>query len=270
MRYIAKILDIDSGNNDELNSPCRESKGLPPSVYQVRMKVEIIGIGAYQEPSKIKRFLCKIIRKYPSGKAITKTSFTTTIGYRSFEEVEKYRNLENLGSESSELRTVITLMRLIDLREGELIEFSYPDEPDWKDQVLNLIRHNNQILSIEELRSKSYPKEIDNTLEDKALRFPYNFIGLSDFKKLDLNPLKKCWFRFQAKHGFLIEAKQDLFYTKRSTWTKIKWIFSSFVGIVTLIYLFIPALLKEEIHRWISAIANIFGIVLMGLKDPFK
>ena len=237
-RYVAKILKISESEYKEITSPYRESKGLPPSTYNPLIEAEIICVKGY--PHQIK------------------TSCFTTIGFRSFEEVEKYRKLPHIEKDSQELEAVITLHRLIDLKAGELIEFSYPG-PEGKDY--NLIRYENEPLTIEDFKNKSYPSEIDNTLEDSPRRFPNFFIGISKFEKVRIHCLKEVWFRLQGRYRFLIKAKQKLFYTKRSAWEKTKLIASIVVGAIFITYALDPTLLSESKHRWTLAIATLINIV---------
>ena len=258
MEYIAKILELDDRNSNELNSPYRESQDLPPSIHQIRMELEIIGVVDYTSPTLLKRFFCGLIRKYPKGNLLTKASLLTTVGYRSDEEVEKYRSLKHLEKESEDLQTVTALLRLIDLREGELIQFSYPDDDDMQ---FNLIRYENKIISKDDFRNKSYRSRIDNTLEDKAIRYRLKFIGISNFEKLKLNPFKEAWFRLQSKYRFLIEVKQLLFYTKRTTWFKIKLVLTLIISVIFVFYAFNPDLLNDTTHRWIFILTTLINII---------
>ena len=162
------------------------------------------------------------------------------------------------------MQAVITLYRLIDLKAGELIKFTYP-EPEGDGEDYNLIRYENKPLTIDDFKSKSYPSKIDNVLEDSARRFRYLFIGLSKFEKVRIHWLKEVWFRLQGRHRFLIKAKQKLFYTKRSAWEKTKLIISIVVTSISIIYILYPTLLNKVKHRWVSIITTLIN----ALKEPF-
>ena len=192
LKYVAKILKISLLESEykEITSPYRESKNLSASVYDPLIEAEIICVEDYNRQIK--------------------TSCFTTIGFRSYEEVKKYRELPHIGKESQELEAVITFHRLRDLKAGELIKFTYP-EPEGDGEDYNLIRYENQPLTIDDFKNKSYPSKIDNVLEDSARRFPHLFIGLSKFEKVRIHWLKEVWFRLQGRHRFLIEAKQKLY-----------------------------------------------------------
>ena len=195
IEYTAKILKIILlSEYEDTTSPYRESKNLPPSTYDPLIEAEIICVERYNDRIK--------------------TSCFTTIGFRSYEEVEKYLELTDIKKDSQELQSVITLYRLKDLRAGELIKFSYPapkDRPEDKTEDCNLIRYENKILTIEDFKNKSYPSKIDNTLEDFPKRSSYSFVGLSKFEKVRIHFLKDAWFRLQGKYRFLIEVKQNYF-----------------------------------------------------------
>ena len=243
LKYIAKILKItrrEDSEREKITSPYRESKSLPPSTYDPFIEAEIICVEHYNDRIK--------------------TSCFTTIGFRSDEEVEKYRELTDIKTNSQELEAVITLSRLRDLRAGELIIFPYP-EPENRGEDFNLVRYQNKVLTIEDFKNKSYPSKIDNTLEDFPKRFPHSFVGLSKFEKEKINCLKAAWFRLQGKHRFLIEAKQKLLYTKRSGWEKAKLIISIVVSVIFITYALYPTLLSEPEHRWAFALTTLINVI---------
>ena len=184
LEYVAKILKTNHRNertSEEITSPYRESKNPPPSTYEPVIEAEIISVKEYN--TRIK------------------TSCFTIIGFRSYEEVVKYRELSEIKTESAEMQSVITLMRLLDLEEGELIKFSYP-KPEDRGKDYNLIRYKNEPLTIDDFKNKLYPPKIDNTLEDSPRRFPHHFTGLSQFERVNTSCTKQAWFRLQAKYPF--------------------------------------------------------------------
>lgn len=247
LEYVAKILKTNRRNEstlEEITSPYRESKNLPPSTYDPVIEAEII-----------------FVKKYNTR---IKTSCFTTIGFRSYEEVVKYGELSEIKTESAEMQSVITLMRLLDLEEGELIKFSYP-KPDGSGKDYNLIRYKNEPLTIDDFKNKSYPSKIDNTLEDSPRRFPNFFTGLSQFERVNISCVKQAWFRLQVKYPFLIEVKQKLFYTKWSRWKKIKLTVSIVGSIILIIYALNPTLLSDPKHRWAFVIATLISV----LKELF-
>ena len=90
-------------------------------------------------------------------------------------------------------------------------------------------------------------------------------MGLSDFEKISIHPIKETWFRLQGKYRFLIDIKQKLLYTKRRAWWKIKFAISVTVSVILIIYALNPTLLNDTTHRWLFIIVNIIGV----LKEPF-
>ncbi|MCY3741490.1 MAG: hypothetical protein OXH00_10755 [Candidatus Poribacteria bacterium] len=252
MEYTAKILKITRlqsgttpmyGHCKKITSPYREAKDLQPSLYDFLIEAEIISV----KHSNLK----------------IKTSCFTTIGVRSTEEARKFEEVSYIKKRSKRFASLITICRMMDLRVGELIQFSYPEpetepEPEYIGKYYNLIRCKNQPLTIEDFKNKSYPSKIDNTLEDTDVR-------LSVYKKVKINYLKEVWFRLQGKYRFLIDIKQKLFYRRRSVLEKVKLT----VGIAGLVIFFIfslnPTLLTEPGYRWIFIITT----VISGLKEFF-
>ena len=243
LKYVVKILKITpigGSEYEDITSPYRESKNLPPSTYDLLIEAEIICVEHYNDR--------------------TKTSCFTTIGFRSYEEVEKYRKLTHIEKNSQELEALITFYRLKVLKAGELIIFPYP-EPEDRGEDFNLVRYQNKVLTIEDFKNKSYPSKIDNTLEDFPKRFRHSFVGLSKFEKEKINCLKAAWFRLQGKHRFLIEAKQKLLYTKRSGWEKAKLIISIVVSAIFITYALYPTLLSEPEHRWAFVLTTLINVI---------
>ena len=271
MDYTVKILKITSYKEveDKQTSPYRESKGLSPTGYDVYIEAEIILVKGYIQIRKSLRaillsFLKKLLQisTYTSDINQMKTSLITTIGFCSFEEMDRYDRLTEIKKYSQELETMVTLSRLKDLSVGELIKFSYPNPTRSEiDYNLNLIRYENRPLTLENFKDKLYPSRIDNTLEDSAIKYINSFIGLCYFEKLKTSVWKGIWFRLQAKYPVLLEIKQALFYKKRSTWEKCKVAIGVILGVISILYVLKPEWLSNPKHRVVSIIAAIINMI---------
>ena len=264
LSYTAKILKIThiEGNENKLTSPHRESKNLPISTYDTIIEAEIISVKGYgtdtDESSRSAQPGFFGAREYQ-----IKTSLMTTIGFRSLEEVEKYRKQHHIEKNSPDLETIITYHRLRDLSVGELITFSYP-YPENSQKDYNPIRYQNKPLTISDFKSKSYPAKIDNMVEDSAVRHNRKSIGLGAFKKIKTPVWKGIWFRLQAKYRFLIRIKQT-FYRKRSRWEITKFVIVVMVTIISIAYSLNPEFLKEPEHKFLFIIVALVNM----LKELF-
>ena len=265
LSYTAKILKIThiEGNKNELTSPYRESKNLPISTYDTVIEAEIISVEGCgtntDESSRDAQPGFFGVRKYE-----IKTSLMTTIGFRSLEEVKKYREQRHIEKNSPDLETIITHHRLRDLSVGELITFSYPDPEENSQKDYNLIRYQNEPLTISDFKSKSYPSKIDNMVEDSVVRYQQKFIGLGAFEKIKTLVWKGIWFRLQAKYHFLIGIKRA-FYRKRSRWEITKFIIVLMVTIISIAYSLNPEFLNEPKHKFLFIIVALVNM----LKELF-
>ena len=236
--YTGKILKITHLPEDsrKLTSPYRKSKELPATYYGIYMETEIISVEGYdREPTRLGarmlRFLRRSFRMCQTSRYKVKTSLITTIAFRSSKEAERYAELTEIGVRSQEFETEITLFRLTDLDVGALIIFSYPD-PESGGEDHNLIRYQNEPLTINDFERKLDTLIIDNTLEDSAIRYGSSFIGLCRFKKIKTPEWKR---KLKARCRFLIDIKHALFYKKRSTLQKVG---ISIVVIITIVSIF--------------------------------
>lgn len=267
INYTAKILKIAhyDENLPEITSPYRESKDLPPVYYDTHIEAEIISVNTGElSDVKLPRFLRKWFQTSLFKSKVIKTSFRTTIGFRSPEDAKKYRDQDYLEKDGQDVQTIVTLYRLRDLNVGELIRFFYLN-PESCPSVPNLIRYQNEPLIIDNFKNKSYPSRIDNTLEDSPIKHDIKFIGLCRFEKVRTSCWKQNWFRLEAKYPFLINIKQELFYKKRSTWKKVKIVVVIISTIVFLVYRLYPNLLNNPMHRLTLIVTSLTNM----LKDLF-